>query len=110
MARKIETEMLNAIRYQQEWRKDNTEVRIVEEGVMFTPSYNKTIEIYLHCNRIARIEPGLNRITVSSCGWRTSATKSRLNAILQYFNKPGIFQKNYTWHIGNETFADGMTV
>jgi capsule polysaccharide export protein KpsE/RkpR len=61
--------------------------------------YRKTniVEYYLHKNRIAKLEVG-GKLTLSSCGWRTATTKSRLNAILDH-TKYRIYQENYVWYL-----------
>jgi hypothetical protein len=107
--RKIEQQMINAINKEKDWSNNNTSVRVIHEGILFTPSYNKTIEVRLHNNIIASIHNN-GRMTISSCGWNTSTTKSRLNALLHEFANTGIYQKNYTWYLGNEEFYDNMTV
>jgi hypothetical protein len=65
---------------------------------MYTPSFNREIEVRLHGNLIARFEPRINRLTVDDCGWRTVTTKSRLNALLSAFTRElGITQHNHQW-------------
>ena len=95
--------MINAINNEKDWHNDNTSVRVIHEGILFTPSYNKTIEVRLHNNLIASINN--NQITISSCGWNTSTTKSRLNALLREFANTSIYQKNRVWYVENPWFS-----
>ena len=101
--RKIEQQMQNAIRNRKNWSSSNTSVSIDEDG--FT-------SIRLHGNRIAEIEPN-GDIILSSCGWDTPTTKSRLNAIVDVFlTGCQIFQKDFTWYVGdlNTPFFDGFRI
>jgi hypothetical protein len=107
MSRIIEQQMIRAINYQENWRKDNTAVEVVHHGIHGTHSYQKEIQVRLHGNLIARIFPG-DRMILSSCGWETKTTKSRLNALLHHYNKPGIYQEKFVWYRENEEFEDNM--
>ena len=80
----IEQQMLEAIRLRRNWRKSNTQV-VMECG-------GAVAAVYLHGNLIAvmHINGGL---WLSSSGWRTRTTKSRLNAILELYNMR-IYQRN----------------
>ena len=101
--RKIEQQMQAAIATRSNWSKSNTSVSVDSEG--FT-------SVRLHGNRIAEIEPN-GDIILSSCGWDTPTTKSRLNAILDVFvSGMGIFQKDFTWYVGdlNTPFFDGFRI
>ena len=101
--RKIEQQMQTAIRNRMNWSKSNTSVEVDSEGYT---------DVRLHGNRIATINPH-GDITLSSCGWETVTTKSRLNAILQEV-KTGfsIFQKQFEWFLNGQgrtvDFFDGM--
>ena len=103
--RKIEREMQAAIATRTDWKKSNTSVDVDSEG--FTT-------VRLHGNRIAEIDPN-GDIVLSSCGWDTPTTKSRLNAILDVFlNNMRIWQKDFTWYIGDslghDVFFDGYKI
>lgn len=101
--RKIETLMNKAITNCVDWRQDNTEVE-----------YNETRNVSyvkLHGNHIATIGDGF--IELYSCGYRTTTTKSRLNAILkEHGNEDGLYQKNYDWFVSTKDgvipFTEGM--
>ena len=104
--RKIEQQMQNAIRNRQNWSNSNTSVSIDEDG--FTT-------VRLHGNRIAEITPH-GDLTLSSFGWETVTTKSRLNAVLDvFFTGFGIWQNDFTWYIGQggrdkDEFFDGYKI
>ena len=105
MSRIIEQNMIRAINYECDWRKDNTSVEVIHHGIRGTHSYQKEIQVKLHGHTIARIFPG-DRMILSSCGWETKTTKSRLNTILHHYNKPGIYQERFVWYRENEVFED----
>ena len=97
--------MNSAISNKGDFRKDNTEV-----------AYNSNTNcssIYLHGHQIATLDHHTNALKLSSCGYETVTTKSRLNALLSEF-KYGcrVFQKNFDWYLrtNNQTvnFWDGM--
>ena len=99
--RKIEKQMQNAIRNRENWASSNTTVSVDEEGYT---------SIRLLGHRLGEIEPNGDMI-LSSCGWSTVTTKSRLNAILDVFlDGMSIFQKDFTWYIGKDQFFDGYRI
>ena len=99
--RKIEKEMQNALRNKVNWSQSNTSVSVDNEGNQF---------VTLHGNLIAQIS-NFGDIKLSSCGWQTPTTKSRLNAILDtYLHGLSVYQKNFDWFIGGDDFFDGYTI
>ena len=103
--RKIEQQMNRAITNRINWAGSNT-----------TVTYNDSTNcssVFLHGHRIATFDHNLKAVKISSCGWQTVTTKSRLNAILDEV-KWGcrVFQKNFDWFVSfnNQTrdFVDGM--
>ena len=94
-----------AISNKADWSSSNTRVE-----------YNNSTNcssIYLHGHQIATFDHNLKAVKLSSCGYETVTTKSRLNAILdevKYGCK--VFQKNFNWFVSynNQTasFWDGM--
>ena len=103
--RKIERAMNFAISNKGNWSSSNT-----------TVSYNESTDcssIYLHGHQIATYDHNNQAVKLSSCGWQTVTTKSRLNAILDEV-KYGcrVFQKQFDWYLStnNQTvdFWDGM--
>jgi len=103
--RKIERQMNTAISNKVDWSSSNTRVE-----------YNNNTNcssIYLHGHQIATFDHNLKAVKLSSCGWQTVTTKSRLNAILDEV-KWGckVFQKNFDWFVSynedTKDFFDGM--
>ena len=103
--RKLERQMNFAVSNKGNWAGSNTSV-----------SYNDSTNcssIYLHGHQIATVDHNLKAVKLSSCGYTTVTTKSRLNAILDEV-KYGcrVFQKNFDWFVSyrDETasFWDGM--
>lgn len=87
--RKIEAEMIAAIRAHRSWKSGNTQVQISPE--------DNTAHVYLHGNLIAtECSRGW---MMCDCGWQTTTTKSRLNAILlALFDRPiRYYQQNHQW-------------
>ena len=105
--RQIEQNLINAIRGKNKaWSKGNT-----------TISYNEnteTYDVFLHGNKIASIDYDDREVRLSSCGWRTNTTKSRLNAILTALRADGyVRQTQRRWQIcsnGDHNFYDGIAV
>ena len=103
--RKIERQMNFAISNKADWSSSNTQVS-------FNSNTNCS-SIYLHGHQIASFDHNLKAVKLSSCGYETVTTKSRLNAILDEV-KYGcrVFQKQWNWFVSyrDETasFWDGM--
>ena len=99
--RKIESEMQAAIVQRRNWSKSNTSVSVDSLGNTF---------VTLHGNLIATIFNN-GDMKLSSCGWQTVTTKSRLNAILDvFFHNVRIVQKQFEWYIDGDSFFDGYTI
>ena len=87
------------------WSSSNTRVEYNEN--------TNCSSVYLHGHQIATFEHNLKAVKLSSCGWQTNTTKSRLNAILDEV-KWGckVFQKNFDWFVSynedTKDFFDGM--
>ena len=73
--RKIESEMLAAIRNGKSWAGANTTVAV--EG----HKADQSVDVYLHGNRIACYNT-FNGWRVTFAGWHTNTTASRLRALL----------------------------
>ena len=104
--RKIEQQMISAIKSRRDWRNDNTKV-------WYSPSRNVSC-VYLHDNLIATISR--DEVEIYDGGWQTNTTKSRLNAIINEFCNgftDGVFQKNFEWFIMDnkvvKDFVNGYT-
>ena len=103
--RKIEKQMNFALSNRSNWSKDNTRVEY--------NSNTNCSSVYLHGHQIATFDHNLKAVKLSSCGYTTNTTKSRLNAILdevKYGCK--VFQKNWNWFVSyndqTQDFMDGM--
>jgi len=90
--RKIESQMLDAMRTGKSWAYANTRVNVI------SVDDSRITEVYLHDKLIAEI--GLTRITLWNRGWATPTTKSRLNAILSGIDSSmRIHQNDFVWYI-----------
>lgn len=102
--RKIEKEMLSAVRNARNWSKDNTSVKV--ERLEFVVN----ISVYLFGNEIykeIRSNDGSRALAhFTLAGWNTVTTRSRLNALgvgvfqndwKPYFN--GIELNNNRWYV-----------
>ena len=92
LMRKIEQQMLTAIRNNDNWQSANTSVHYNEE--------NDVSIVRLHGNKIAEV--GDDFVQIFDGGWQTTTTKSRLNVIINEFCNgltDGVFQKNFQWFI-----------
>tara|TARA_B100001250_G_scaffold211136_1_gene181163 strand:- start:183 stop:530 length:348 start_codon:yes stop_codon:yes gene_type:complete len=103
--RKIEKQMNFAISNKGNWSNSNTTVE-------YNDSTNCST-VFLHGNRIATYDHALCALKISSCGWQSNTTKSRLNAILQEVKYGcSIFQKQFEWFVSYrddvKDFWDGM--
>ena len=88
------------------WSKSNT-------SVVYNSNTNCS-SVYLHGHQIATLDHNTQALKLSSCGYTTNTTKSRLNAILDEIDYGcKVFQKNWNWYFSsnnNQTvdFTDGM--
>jgi len=87
--RKIETQMIEAIKGNKNWSSKNTQV-VTNMGVS---------TVYLHGNKIAMIDD--TSMTIFDGGWQSNTTKSRLNALCDEFciAGEGVFQENFLWYV-----------
>ena len=103
--RKLEKQMNFALSNKSNCAGSNT-------TVTFNESTNCS-QVLLHGHNIATLDHTTKALKLSSCGYETVTTKSRLNAIL-FELKTGckVFQKKFEWFIGNnqatKSFFDGM--
>jgi len=96
--RKIERQMVAAIKAGKDFKLANTEV----------VACSNVVDVFLHGNLIARI--GETWIELFDGGWQSNTTKSRLNAILQVHGLSGecVFQKKFEWFVNLNT-GKGIT-
>ena len=94
--RKIEQQMNRAIVNKNDWSNSNTFVE-----------YNSNTNcstVVLHRTAIAVYDHNLKAVKLSSCGWQTNTTKSRLNAILSEVKYGcSVYQKDFNWFV---SYAD----
>ena len=78
------------------WNGSNT-------SVLYNDSTNCS-SVYLHGHQIATFDHNLKAVKLSSCGWQTVTTKSRLNAILSEVKSGcNVYQKDFNWFV---SYAD----
>ena len=109
--RKIEEQMNMAIRSRKNWSGSNTTVQCYKDLNGITTEVN----VLLHGNCIAWFDTASNDFNISSAGWETVTTKSRLNAILEEFcDGARVIQKDFQWFLSDfgtlKPFVDGMKV
>lgn len=102
LMRKIESQMIAAIKDNKDWKNSNTSVHFDSESGVSV--------VRLHGNKIAEV--GDDSVKLFDGGWQSNTTKSRLNAILSEFGytcgtqREYIFQKQFEWFI---KFFDSQT-
>ena len=97
--RKIETQMIAAIKNSIDWKSANTEV------INFYDDEKQLVvtSVYLHGNLIAEVDDC--SLKLYDGGYQSKTTKSRLNALLSEFGytcgtkREYVFQKQYEWFI-----------
>ena len=106
--RQIEKQMNFALSNKGNWSNSNT-------SVSYHSSENLS-EVRLHGNLIAWLDHTKQVLAISSAGWHTNTTKSRLNALLYEFNTGiRVFQKDFDWYVSDfigktVDFYDGLLV
>ena len=106
--RKIERQMNFALSNKGNFSNSNT-------SVTYHSSENLS-EVRLHGNLIAWLDHTKQVLAISSAGWHTNTTKSRLNALLYEFNTGiRVFQKDFDWYVSDfigktVDFYDGLLV
>ena len=105
----IEKQMNFALSNKGNWSNSNT-------SVSYHSSENLS-EVRLHGNLIAWLDHSKQVLALSSAGWHTNTTKSRLNALLYEFNTGiRVFQKDFDWFVSDFSgkkkvdFYDGILV
>ena len=93
--RKIETQMIEAIKSETDWKSGNTKViNFYNDGKEVVVT-----SVFLHDNLIAEIQD--DSVMIFDGGYQSVTTKSRLNALCSEFciTGEGVFQKNYQWYV-----------
>ena len=104
--RKLERLMNRALVTKNNWAGSNTTVLYNE--------FTNCSQVLLHGHNIATLDHNTQALKLSSCGYETVTTKSRLNAILEEIDYGcKVFQKQWNWYFrsnNNQTvdFIDGM--
>ena len=103
--RQIEKQMNFALSNKGNWSGSNT-------TVVYNDSSNCS-SVYLHGHQIATFSHELKAVKLSSCGWQTVTTKSRLNAILSEVKYGcSVYQKDFNWFVSYrnqvQSFFDNM--
>ena len=103
--RKLERQMNFAISNKGNWAGSNTTVRYNEN--------TNCSQVYLHGHLICTFDHNTQAVKLSSCGYETVTTKSRLSAILEEVKYGAkVFQKNFNWFVKYNddiaNFWDGM--
>lgn len=80
MTRKIEDQMIAAIRAGKDWQSGNTRV---SQSV-------GACQVFLHDNLIAECGHATNGTRWTLAGWNTTTTRSRINALARAFNWRGV--------------------
>ena len=105
--RQLEKQMNFAVSNKGNWSGSNTSVSYIKS--------ENLSEVRLHGHLIAWFDHTKMTLGLSSCGWETNTTKSRLNALLhECFYGYTIFQKHWVWYVSKpldkkiHDFYDGM--
>ena len=93
--RKIESQMIAAIKSETDWKSGNTKV------VNFFNDSDKCVvsSVFLHGNKIAEITD--TDMIIYDGDHKSMTTKSRLNALCNEFCITGecVFQKDFAWYV-----------
>ena len=89
--RKIESQMIAAVRENRNWCSGNT-------SVTFDPETGAS-KVFLHGNFIATVTE--DTLELFDGGWQSVTTKSRLNALCSAFAYAGegVFQQDWKWYV-----------
>ena len=93
--RKIEKQMIAAIKSETDWKCGNTKV-----VNFFNDGYKCVVtSVFLHDNLIAEITD--TDMMIFDGGYQSVTTKSRLNALCSEFciTGEGVFQKDFAWYV-----------
>ena len=89
--KKIERLMCERIMGHKKLKRGNTRVEIIND---------EALVIMLHGNPIASVHYGNREVVLDHCGWQTTVTKNRLNAVCEALGLPCcVYQRNWIWYI-----------
>ena len=102
MPNNTEEQMLQAIKDKRNFKRDNTRVEAIEfDGI------ETRIHVYLFSSKIFTLTD--QNFTINHCGWRTNVTKSRLNALLDYYHAgAGIHRSHGAWYLRLPSKVEGV--
>ena len=94
--RQIEKQMLLAIYNKKNWKSANTEVICTDFQHADEPIERCTV--LLHGSPVAVVTP--KHVTICDCGYQTTTTKSRINAVLgEFCPGAGVYQASHKWYL-----------
>ena len=86
--RKIEAQLTDALRLGREFKSRNTTITNTDHGQI----------VRLHGNKIAQVDG--STLYITSAGYETATTKSRLNAILGcLLPSTFVYQRDFVWYV-----------
>ena len=102
MPRKIEEQMLDAIREEKDFTLRNTRVEVID-----FPGVSKRVNVYLYSKCICKLTE--DELEVNHHGFMTVTTKSRINAVMREFNgRTEIIQVQGKWYWQTLSKAAGI--
>lgn len=99
--RKIEQDMIEAIRAGRDWQSGNT--RVSQGGPR-----DECARVFLHGKLIAEIDHAINGTRWTLAGWNTPTTRSRINALARAFDwSSGVFQAKGLPYVNSHAAREG---
>jgi len=95
--RKIELEVMEAIRNKMNFSDGNTQVIVSDAG---------NIKVTLHGSHIVRIENSGKTVYISLAGYNTSVTRSRVNIALDNYGVPRVGNKKGAPYIADRQIPE----
>lgn len=93
--RKVEQQLVDAIDHMTPFKSGDNRVTIESKNVN-----DNVALVWLHDNLIAQWNPRYNSLFIYDGGWESNTTKSRLNAIMEYFARGwAIIQRKHVWYM-----------
>lgn len=106
--RKVEMDMVKAIREGKNFNSDNTFVEWLPRysgSPSATHDAGHVARVYLFGNMIAEYYPSGDNLHITDSGHRKNTTKSRLNALLSEFaNGYKIYQQKHVWYCNGDVW------
>jgi hypothetical protein len=89
--RKIEMQILEALRNKANFSADNTEVIVSDAG---------NIQVLLHGSPVVRIEDSGRAVFISLAGWNTPTTRGRISLVLSHYGLSQVSNKGGVAYCG----------